>query len=45
LPFGIADGALVIFGDAELEVLGSFGEILLQFLEVLELALDVGALP
>jgi hypothetical protein len=44
LLFSVADGALVVFGDAELEVLGSFTEIFVQFLDQLQLALDVGAL-
>jgi hypothetical protein len=45
LRFGIADRAFVIFGDAELEIIGGLGDVLFELLEPVELAFDVRALP
>jgi hypothetical protein len=44
LPFGVAHCRFVVFRGSELEVLGGFTEVALQFLRRFELALDVRAL-
>jgi hypothetical protein len=44
LRLGVGDGRLIVFGDAELEILIGVGELFVELLERLELAFDVGAL-
>jgi hypothetical protein len=44
LGLGVAHGALIVLGDAELEVLVGFADVFFELLDGLELALDVGAL-